>query len=445
MKIFTGTIVSPFLGLLGLLAGSLVEAQAVAQTAAAVKTNDTLNPSDPPRTKYQLTPTLSTGSTIEIKLERRKNLDLDRTRDDRSMFLEPEVEIAFAYVPGPNFQAFLNFELSQEFALDEPEKEKRRLAVDLDLAYVTLKTPAGERLTFQVGRQKYEDEREWLFDEKLDAVRAFYRFPNLLLDLSASRQNIFDRDLVNSDHPERINNYHFSATTELTKEAILSFYAFGRNDRSADRQSPIFYGLHSSGDITKNLEYWVELAHVRGRDGSRKIRAYGFDIGATYEFNLPLEPSLTLGYAFGSGDADPADRIDRNFRQTGLQDNEARFNGVASFQYYGEAFDPELSNMGILTVGAGIRPTKQTSIDLVYHRYRQHKASDSIRDSALDADPSGLSRKLGSEIDLVLGYRKREGRRVSALLTLGYFKPGNAFPADAAKGAFLRFELKTEF
>ena len=108
---------------------------------------------------------------------------------------------------------------------------------------------------------------------------------------------------------------------------------------------------------------------MRGREGSKKIRGIGFDLGATYQFDLPLKPSVAVGYAFGTGTADPKGLVDKSFRQTGLQENEDRFHGVTSFKYYGELFDPELSNLMIFTGGIGIRPTRNSSIDLVYHYY----------------------------------------------------------------------------
>ena len=122
--------------------------------------------------------------------------------------------------------------------------------------------------------------------------------------------------------------------------------------------------------------------------------------------------------------------MDRRFRQTGLQENEARFSGVTRIQYYGELLDPELSNLAIFTGGIGIRPTKRSSIDLVYHYYLQDKVSTSIRSAEIDADPSGLSKRLGSEIDLVVGYEKLKDIEVKCVL--GYFIPGKAFPKAAS-------------
>ncbi len=131
------------------------------------------------------------------------------------------------------------------------------------------------------------------------------------------------------------------------------------------------------------------------------------------------------------------------FRQTGLQDNEAKVGGRTPFAYYGEAFDPELSNMSIFTAGLGIRPTEGTSLNLIYHHYRQDKAIDELRDSAFDAEPNGRSRRLGNEIDLVFGVGEDEDFRGPCLL--GYFMPGRAFGGGADNALFANFEVSYEF
>ena len=137
-------------------------------------------------------------------------------------------------------------------------------------------------------------------------------------------------------------------------DTIIGAYNFFQDDRGSANKSSIFYGLHLSGEMIHSLKYWLELAHVRGRSKSNKIRGIGFDLGSTYKLDLPLRPSITLGCAFGSGDDDPLDNENNNFRQTGLQDNSAKFNGVTHLKYYGEMFDPELSNLVILTAGFGL-------------------------------------------------------------------------------------------
>ncbi|MGI6657130.1 MAG: alginate export family protein [Desulfobulbus sp.] len=129
------------------------------------------------------------------------------------------------------------------------------------------------------------------------------------------------------------------------------------------------------------------------RGGVRRARLSGFWLlccllGA-------LQPSLTVGYALGSGDR-KGGSVNRTFRQSGLQDNTCRFNGVEDFQMYGEVLDPELSNIGITTLAVGIRPSARSSLDLVHHLYRQDVGvSGRLPGARIRARATGKSRDLG--------------------------------------------------
>ena len=164
------------------------------------------------------------------------------------------------------------------------------------------------------------------------------------------------------------------------------------------------------------------------------MQGYGFDVRGTYRFpDLPLQPSITLGYAFGSGDDNPNDDTNHEFWQTGLQSNEGRFGGVTQFMYYGETLDPELTNLKIFTAGFSFRPAGNAFIDLVYHRYGLDKmVRGELRSSALTAlmnqDDTHLSKDVGSEIDIILGFRNLFGlRRFGFEMRAGWFRPGKAY------------------
>ena len=206
--------------------------------------------------------------------------------------------------------------------------------------------------------------------------------------------------------------------------------------------------MRSYGELDSDTEYWLDAAIARGRSNrGRAIRGFGLDLGLTRELDLPLRPSLSLGFAFGSGDENRRDGIDRDFRQSGLQDNAAKLGGITSFKLYGEALEPELSNLKIATAGLGIRPTRNSSVDVVYHYYWQHHADDDIRDSNLDRDPDGQHHQLGHGLDLVMGFRPTPAVKIEAVM--GRFFPGAAFadrngrsPADPVVGSvelILRF------
>lgn len=397
----------------------------------------------PPKTRHHLTEHLTFGSQVEFDFEYERNYDLDKTEDDDVFILEPVLEVALSYDPTPWFQGFANFRFLDEIELDAPEDHTSRDSqLIVAKAFVNFREFA-DGLSLTLGRQDFEDEREWLYDEDLDGARLFFRRTSLGLEASVSRREIVGNDLLNHDRKERIDNYFLVGRYALGDDAEAGAYLLFRDDREERDDDPIFLGLRSSGALTSNLDYWIEAAHVRGSEGTVDIRGYGFDLGGTYVFDGPWQPSLTLGAAFGTGDRDRSDGTDHGFRQTGLQDNNDKFNGVTSFKYYGEVFDPELSNMAVLTGGVGIRPSRKSSLDLVYHYYRQHRADDELRDVDIDEDPEGLKRSLGHGLDLVFGFREFEDFDVEAIF--GMFMPGAAFPDDADNAYFAGLEFEFNF
>ncbi|MGH7322428.1 MAG: alginate export family protein, partial [Candidatus Rokuibacteriota bacterium] len=400
----------------------------------------------PPETRYRLAPFLTFGAEIELVYEFRHNLDLDRRRDDDASLLTPELSLALSFAPDPRFQAFLNVALSRDFVLRdgvEGSRPSEDVALEVKEAFVWARSLPGG-LSVQLGRQRFEDEREWLYDEELDAVRVRYEHGAVAVELSASRNGLVRKDVLRAAKRDRINNYVLHASYRPREDLMLEAYAIARDDRGADRQRPVFLGARSRGEPIEDLDYWLELGYVGGRNGPNRLRGWGVDLGATYELQVPLKPALTVGLAFGSGDRDADDGIDRSFRQTGLQDNEADFGGAASFKYYGEALDPELSNLAVFTAGLGVRPSEKFSLDLVYHYYLQHRASEAIRGGGIDAEPSGRSRRLGSGVDFVVGVQEITNR-VDGKLVLGYFMPGAAFPERTGGAWVVRTEVQFRF
>jgi len=406
-------------------------------------TTASFNPNDPPETKIRIAPYLTFGAQIEAEALYESNFDLNDDEDDKSFLIVPELSLAFSYDPNRYIQVFLNVVTVAEFVFEE-EGNSDEYMLEIEQAYILLKNLLNDKLAIQVGRQRFEDERQWLYEAELDAVRAYYLMEGVTTEFSVSRGGLVDRDLISDDVSNRINNYIIYSSYPINEETNAGVYFIYRDDMSAENESPVFLGIHSDGEITDTLEYWLEAAYVTGKSGSDDISGFGFDIGLTYIYDTDIEPSLTLGYAFGTGDSDPENGKDGNFRQTDLQGNESDFNGAVDFIYYGELFDPELSNMSIFTAGIGIVPFEETSIDFVYHYYMQAAEADSLRNSEIDAEPNGESKELGSEIDFIFGAEQIAGK-VSFALILGYFIPGDAFGLEADNAFLTKFILEYEF
>lgn len=106
--------------------------------------------------------------------------------------------------------------------------------------------------------------------------------------------------------------------------------------------------------------------------------ATGSICGVYGKWDHPLKPRLTLACARGSG----------NFRQTDLLSNEGSLGQEIETFYYGEVLRPELANLTVLTMGAGVTFGDKLSADLYWRDYRLGGGGQGLRGSALRVDPA---------------------------------------------------------
>ena len=192
------------------------------------------------------------------------------------------------------------------------------------------------------------------------------------------------------------------------------------------------------------LYYWIDTAVVDGEEvfidfdtvdlttrvaddvTKHDVEGWAADAGFTWATKLPLRPAFSLGYAIGSGDHDATEKDDHSFRQTGLQDNNARFRGVDRFKYYGEFLRPELSNLQVGTAALGFPLLTSSSLEVLYHIYNQVHPAPFLRDTRLRTRPLGLNRFIGQELDVVLGIEEWPHLEIELV--------GSAFQSESAFG-----------
>ena len=394
----------------------------------------------PPETRLRVTPALRVGAEVTVESIGATNLDLDATTTDDQAVVTPEVALAVLFAPRPSFTAFLNVEVVHERTLTGPDESPERVQFLLKEALVAWTDVLQSRLALRVGRQKFDDAREWLFDAELDAVRVTYHGAALTLDGAVSWGDLVPREPWHAEAREARTSALLMGRYAVTTAHTVAAYGLFRDDRSLAQDPFLFLGVHAHGTVRETVTYWVEFAHVRGREGARTLRGYGVDVGLTSRLPLPWQPALTVGVAFGSGDTDPTGRVDRSFRQTGLHDNEGTWAGMAKFKYYGELLDPELSNLLVLTGGIGLRPTRTSSLDLVAHAYWQQTPAAQLRATRLDLAPLGHRRTLGQAFEVIVGYVP--GPQVKARWIVSVFVPGAAFPAEADPAYFTKVEVE---
>jgi hypothetical protein len=300
----------------------------------------------------------------------------------------------------------------------------------LELSRAFLSWNAADSVQLLAGRQDFDEEREWLYDEVLDGVRAIWRQGRCEFELGIAQGRDFAAE---ENRNEDTGLLLANVRCWVDPDWRLGAYVLQVTDDSAAGFEPTLFGVRSLAQPRYGLGHWFELGAARGDAGNREIDGWAFDVGGLYTFDLPLRPSVGAGIAFGSGERDSSRTS--GYRQTSLQDNNAKLGGVTSLRYYGELLDPELANLTVTTLCASIRPFDGGSLTLLLHSYRQDAASAAIPDTALRTTPNGLSRDLGTEIDLVLGYRLDSTLTVEVIASR--FEPGAAFAGDEAAHLFV--------
>ena len=387
------------------------------------------------------------GSELEAPYV--NNADLDDNLTDDSLILAPTLFAGVTYRPTDWLETRMEATLEKLVAVHDhkfvtlpdgsiQKADPRPWSLLIDQIYAKAKLPKAP-VEFTVGRQIFEDARLWLFDGELDAVRVALKPGDFKIEASLSREDLLDLDLLSDVKfiKGRIDNYALFAEYRGIEDHKLVGYWILRDDKSDEEGQPQFMGVRAYGRPADEFRYWADLGFVRGEDEfSQDLSGTAFEVGGTYWFlDLPLQPSITLGYAYGSGDGNPDDSKNHEFRQTGLQSNETRFGGVTQFLAYGETLDPELSNLNIFTAGLGLRPAAGVFIDIVYHHYRLNEFATEVRGSAITAQmnqiDSQLSKDVGDALDIVLGFRNLFGvRGLGFEVRGGWFFPGDAFRRD---------------
>jgi len=359
------------------------------------------------------------------------NLD-DRDAEDRDD-LETTLRARFVYQPSDAFFAVAEFNHRRLWREDQDAGRSDDSESRLGESYLYWLDPFGAGIDLQAGRVDFDEEREWLYDQNLDTVRAIWNAPRVRAELSYS-ETLSD----GSPLDEAAGNAMLYVSNRDDDRHLAAYLIHREFDLDIPGRRTHF-GLRAHGDWLPQQESWLELSWMEGRAGDVASRGRALDIGTTWRPVRRL--ALTAGYAKGQGGA-PGAGTDRTFRQTGLQDNNAKFAGVTSFRYYGELVDPELANLEVLTAGVGWLPADGLSLDLVWHAYRQDVLSTRLVDSDLGHRPNGRDPDLGDEWDLVFGWRTPRNLDIEAVMA--WFEPGPAF--DRADAAFLgKLQLRYRF
>jgi hypothetical protein len=393
--------------------------------------------------QHRLSESISFAGEVQYDLEWRGNHDLQEQQHRDRLIHEASTTLEFTMNFSRQVMAFAKFRAgSADVLFDQDANANAANSLRVEEAFVLLEDLIADGVSLEIGRQDFDDGREWLMDESLDAVRLWLNADGSEFEFSLSRRE-FTSDVALAD----INNLLAGWHTHPLADLDAFFYAMTRDKDEASIYSSWrrhWYGAsveYDSGAWTA----WLDASLLRGRESLNTLNSHGLDAMLMWApSGMEWHPSLYAGYAMGSGSAWPPSNFqDGNFRQSGLNDNNDRLNGITSFRYLGELMRPELANLRVFTLGGGVRWARDFSVDLVWHHYAQDEASAHLFDSRLRLTPQGIYPELGTEWDLIVGFDA--GRAFDMELVLAKFEPGRAFAATASDAWFLTLKAEYRF
>ena len=383
------------------------------------------------------------GYGTEVEIRYRKDRDLNPRVWDHSSIIQPEINGYIIYRPTDWLETTLfliagkEIPLAKERTILLPDETTvppppHKASLRADEAYLTFKKLIGP-FDLKVGRQNMADERNWLYDTSLDMVTLSLK-GKFQVDLSAGREILLHLD-TEREIPDRINTYLLYTEYRGIEDIRLASYAVVRRDKDRLEGRPRITGIRSTGNPTLNFKYWVDAAHLGGKDEDfHPYQAYAFDLGSVYRAEgLLLDPSVILGFAYATGDQNPNDAKNSEFRQTGLQSNDVTFVGTVPIRRYGDALDSQFSNLRVITAGLGLRLGPDIVVNLLYHRYRLNQFAEDVNDAQITAlmnqdEARGKTRDMGSALDIGMGIRGLFGvRKLAMEVRGGLFSPGPGY------------------
>jgi len=406
---------------------------------------------------------VTVGGEYEFVPSYRKDVALEQKPDDYER-LDQKIEIEMLYFLSDNMNVYIEGKYKHKKDLQRDDgNEETKSFIERGQTWIEWDSLSDAGFSARIGRQTFSDKREWWWDEDLDALRLFFSKDNVSMEYAIAKElgRISSKEALDPEDKD-IRRMFARVKWEWAKKQRLGVFWFKHNDQSStmeedsiidgDDEDEIdadltWYGLRFMGRIKQKhagiFQYWIDTGYVQGKERivdfddidderivvddivKKDVEGWGFDVGVTWITDLPRALHFTLGYAKGSGDSDPDDDKNKNYQQTGLHDNNHKFDGVNSFKYYGELLRPELSNIGITTVAVGFSLMHNSSFEVLYHDYNQVYAMDDLRGSKLRIRPEGDSRDVGQEIDMLLGLE--EWKHLELELAFGFFKAGRAF------------------
>lgn len=315
-------------------------------------------------------------------------------------------------------------------------------------AYLELSDPEHIPIELKIGRQDFCYGSAFFlgandFYEGLTWDGAKLRIlpkDNLWIDLIGTRYVQLNKN-TSDDDPALYGAYaSYKLTDDNTIDAYLFYHKGGFKFFHTDLpDSDKWYtlGTRFAGNI-KQLDYELEPLYQFGRINNAKrqerdtISAFGGHFESGYTFESKYNPRVFFGYAFGSGDNDTSDKKFQEFHGNIYNDNYIVGDTSLIPDLSGlTAGDFRASGMRIFVWGVSADIHPKLNLNLDYHYF------------TADKTPEGISKRMGSEVNLIATYKLKEN--VNIIASANRFFTGKFFEdAAGSKKDVNYFYLQTQ-
>ena len=304
--------------------------------------------------------------------------------------------------------------------------------IDLRELYVMSHDLNDNYLNFLIGRKVLNDGRSWYYNSSVDTIGLFNSDDLLLYDIYFGGRLNNEKTFTENDNTYGLKDTKFIIAhlqyQYFIKQFLEGFYVL---EHTKDLRTLRWYGIRANGNKkfnNSNLKYWADFALLRG-NFNQKITANGLDIGALY--NKDTSPYIFgASFARGSGSKDGK----HNYYMPYMTNAKHKMTKIPSFRYYGEFLNPDLSNLQIISLYGNYDFNNGNTLTLAFHNYNQIKASKILRATDMVLTPTGKSKDIGNEIDLIWYFNKPNLKHYK--LVFSYFRGGSAFDDADIKEAF---------
>ncbi|MBU6234404.1 MAG: alginate export family protein [Alphaproteobacteria bacterium] len=331
----------------------------------------------------------------------------------------------------------------------------------------------AENYDLTVGRQRIREDVGMWWNRDIEAVRVNYN-ATLVKGFVAVAEQLSSNKTLDDFHEAQEDRLRFlgEATYQYQPQQYFGVRALYENDHSgtgsvgdtilSENQDDedfnlLWAGARANGTLSEGLNYRLDGIVVSGDEdtittaaagtGSRTITGvsntdvFGWAVDANMEWTvdeLALKPTFIFGYAYGSGDGDSTDSTDHEFRQSDLHGNSSLAGASSgSVYHYGEVLRPELSNIHILTLGAGAPISESANLNFMYHYYRLDEETTGLRSSGVRAALNNTDKDLGQELDVILNvdltkalnFMPTQIKQTKLRASAGVFRAGEAYGA----------------